>query len=650
MIKIDKKEWDKLKPEEKIAHCEGLLEDARGSREKKDLEWYLNYMFSEGNHYLTYNTTTQSLETNPPRRKGEVRMVVNKVRSSKRAIQNYVTGSRPKWEVTPGDTDEESVGAARKYGKVLDYIYRRLHLESMVSGVVDQALDTSVGIVELDWDEDAENGQGQVLVKNHDAFEVFIDKRAYIYAGRLVSRFVAKTVNKSLDEIANDGRYDEKTRTKVKEDDEPAVSRLKAKIIRREQGADDKKIKRATVKEFMLWDDEGNDKKGKIQLFTYAGKEVLRDEPLPARKYNIYFCQVSMNPLRVYQRSWTADAVPLNKALDRSISQKITYINKALKYTIIAEKGHGAGISSNEMGEILEINKGRTYQQMQVQPLPAGFDRLDQEISTYIEDIMGAHDAALGRLPSGARSGKTLEALQAADANNLTGLTQALESFLAVLGEDILDIVAEKYVASRVMRIAEPEDGSETIKVQGEKGKLGKDRALTIKGENEVMVKIGSWLGYTKEAQIDTIMRLSEIGVLPREEVLRHLEFPNVEELSKKAQEQALEKHRLDAEIAGRNQQAQQGQQGPDVNAQMKDMADKENMAIMNGQEIPPTEGANMVHTQTHLDFMKTGTFSSADPRVQAGLAQHVKGELIQQGVIGGDQGSQVPVPQQVQQ
>lgn len=634
MIYVGDKGWNKLKDEEKIAYCESLLEDARSSREKKDLEWYLNYMFVEGNHYLSYNTTTQSLENNPPKNRGEVRMVVNKIRSSKRAIQNYVTSSRPKWEITPGDIDTDTITYARRLGKVLDYIYRKLHLEAMVSGVIDTGLDTSVGWVELDWDEDAEGGQGQVVVKNHDPFEVFVDKRAYLYAGRLVSRFVSKTVNRSLDEIKNDGRYIEKNRKQVKEDDEPAVSRLKAKIIRRENGQDDKAIKRATVKEFMLWDDEGNDKKGKVHLFTYAGNQVLRDEPLKAKKYNIYCYQISMNPLRIYQRAWVSDAVPLNKALDRSVSQKITYINKALKYTVIAEKGHGAGVSSNEMGEILEINKGRNYTQMQIQPLPGGFDRLDSELSTYMEDIMGAHDAALGRLPSGARSGDTLEALQAADSNNLTGLTQALESFLSVLGEDILEIVAEKYVASRVVHIAEPEEGQEYIKVQGEKGKLPKDKALTIKGENEVIVKIGSWLGHTKEAQIANIMKLAELGVLPREAVLRYMEFPNVEELSRKAQEESLEQHKMDLEVAGRNQNQQPQQpQGEDPNAQMKDMADKENMEIMNGAQIPPTEGANMVHTQTHLDFMQTDTFRSADPQVQAMLAQHAKGELQRQGI-----------------
>lgn len=629
MITVDKKEWKKLKDTEKIAYCESILEDVRTAREKRDLEWYLNHMFKEGNHYLTLNTTTNALESNPPRHRGEVRMVVNKVKSSTRAVQNYVTRTQPKWEIVPGDIDEDTVVTARRIGKTMDYIYRKLHLESMVSGVVEQGMDTSVGWVEVDWDEEAEKGLGQVRVRLHDSFDIWIDKRAYLYGGRLVSRFLAKTINKSLDEIHSDKNYDEKARKKVEAEEDPAVSRLKAKIIRRDMGQGDQSVKRATVKEFMLWDDEGNDKGGNIQLFTYAGGQVLKDEPLDETEYPLYVFQISMNPLRVYQRAWTSDAVPLNKALDRTISQKIMYVNQALKYTLIAEKGHGVGFTSNEMGEILEINPNRKFEQFNFKSLPTGFDSLDSEIVTYIEDMLGAHDAAMGRLPAGARSGKTLETLQAADANNLTGITQSLESFLSVVGQRILDIVSKKYVTSRIIKIAEPEtEGGqqmEYLKVVGEDGALkkGKEGTTIITGDNEVIVKIGSWLGHTREAQRETLLQLAELGVIPADEVLRQFEFPNVEDLSQRARQERLEKHVLQAEIAGRNQGGQEG--GRD----MVSLADKENTQMANGEQIPPTEGATPDHTQAHLDFTRSQTFGTLPPEIQQIITDHYQGELV---------------------
>ena len=626
MINIQEQTWDKVDSKEKISHCEGLLNDVKKSREPLDLEWYQNHQFENGNHYMAVNTVTGSLEANPPKRRGEVRMVVNKIRSTKRAIQNYVTRTQPKWEVIPGDIDEETVQNARRIGKTMDYLYRKLHLEQMVSGVIDTGLSKSVGIVEVDWDSEAEGGIGEIRVRLHDPFDVWIDKRAYLYAGRLVGRFVAKTIVKSVDEVKNDKRYDEKARKEVKPDDELATSRLKAKILTKEIGTnEDAKIPTVTVKEFHLWDDEKNSKKGNIKIFTYAGDQILLEEDSPDKEFPIYFYQISMYPLKVYQRAWVTDAVPLNKAIDRALSQKIMYMNQALTFKIIAEKGHGAGVVSNEMGEILEINKGRMYQQMTMNPMPTGYDSVTDESNAYIEDILGAHDAALGRMPTGARSGSTLEAIQAADSNNLTGLTQSLESFLSVVGERILDIISKKYQVSRIIKLSEPEEGQEYMKVIGEGSKQKPEGATIITEDNEIIVKIGSWLGHTVEAKRETILKLAELGVLPAEEVLRQFEYPNVEELSAKARDQRMEQSQMDLAIAGHaeGQQSQQPQ-GPDMAA----IADKENMQMSQGQPVPPTEGADITHTQAHIDFTKTDMFRKLPQQIQQLFADHIQGEL----------------------
>lgn len=627
MIYVESRPWDKLDDKEKIAYCESLLNDVKKAREPLDLEWYQNHQFENGNHYMAVNTVTGSLEANPPKRRGEVRMVVNKIRSTKRAIQNYITRTQPKWEIIPGDIDEETVENARRIGKTMDYLYRKLHLEQMVTGVIDSGLSKSVGIVEVDWDENAEGGIGEIRVRLHDPFDVWIDKRSYLYAGRLVGRFVAKTIVKSVDEVKADKKYDEKTRKEVKPDEELATSRLKAKILTKEIGSnEDKAIPTVTVKEFHLWDDDKNSKKGNIKIFTYAGDQVLKEEDSSDKEFPIYFYQISMYPLKVYQRAWVTDAIPLNKAIDRALSQKIMYMNQALVYRLIAEKGHGVGVTSNEMGEIWEINKGRLFQQMTMNPMPTGYESVTNEANSYLEDILGAHDAAVGRMPSGARSGDTLEAIQAADANNLTGLTQSLESFLSVVGERILDIVSKKYQVSRIIKLSEPEEGEEYMKVIGQGSKQKPEGATIITEDNEVIVKIGSWLGHTLEAKRETILKLAEMGVLPAEEVLRQFEYPNVEELSQKAKQQRMEQSEVDLAIAGhaQGQQGAQQPQGPDTQA----IADKENMSMAQGQPVPPTEGADITHTQAHIDFTKTDMFRSLPEQVKQMFADHIQGEL----------------------
>ena len=623
MIYVDDKEFDKLEDKEKIAYCNSLLKDVTEARELRDLEWYLNHNFLEGNHYMSLNTVTNELVPAPARKRGEVRMVVNKVRSSVRAVKNYVTRERPKWDIIPGDVDEDTVRNARQTGKVMDYIYRKLHLEQMISGVVDTGLSTSVGVVEVDWDEDAEGGLGQVRTRHHDPFDVFVDKRAYLYAGHLVSRFLAKVPVRSVAEVKADKRYEEKARKDVQPDEELAASRMKAKIVRREGVSEQDEIPRVMVKEFMLWDDEKNSKGGRVKLFTYAGDKVLKEEDLPDKEYPVYFFQISMNPLKIYQRAWVSDAIPLNKALDRAMSQQIMYINQALNYRIIADKGHGVNVISNEVGQIVEKNPQKEFKQMDLNPMPSDAAYLIKDLGMHIEDVLGAHDAALGRLPTGARSGDTLEALQAADSNNLIGLTMSLESFLSVVGERMLNLIAKHYTTSRIVKIAAPEEGQEYMKIIGEGAQNKPGGATVITEDNELIVTIGSWLGHSKEAQRKTIVELAGMGILPGEEVLRQFEFPNVEELSAKARDQRLEQGQMDLAIAG-HAEGEGGEEGVDMVA----LAEQESMDMLNGQSVPPTEGATPDHSQVHRDIINSRTFKTAPPEGQQFLLTHYQEEI----------------------
>lgn len=668
MIKFNRTTWDKASNAEKIKYCNDRRDDSKKSRRLRDFEWYMNYQFQEGNHYVYYNNTTNKLE-NKPRAKGEVRAVVNKVKATVRAVQNYSTRFNPKWEIIPGGLNASIIDNARKAGKFMDYFFTTQHLEIVLQGLVDSALNTSVAFVELDWDPQAEGGMGQVVLIEHDPFDVWLDSRAKIYAGLIKGRYIFKGVTKDLDEIRNDERYNVKVddkkekdefgdkaefnRQMVQSDKELAASDMKARILQKEGLTAEESTERATVYEFQLFDEEGNDEGGNIQLFAYAGERVLRDEPLKNKGFTLYCMQVPQDTKKIYHRTWVADLTGLNKILNRTVSQKVMYVNQALTYRILAEKGHGINKFTNENGEVLEHTKGRSVTQMQPYPLPADGDQLENRINGYIEDIGGAHEAALGRMPTGARSGKVLEALQAADSNNLSGIRISIESFLSVLGSAILDIVAEKYVASRIAKIADPEIGEDGTK-QNYISVIGEGAADEIKNDedsqhtiinkdNAIIVKIGSWLGNTTEARKETLYELADRKIIPGDEVLRQLEFPNIEALSQKAQEERLEEHKMDAEIAGRNQEAgapqQQAPVDPKADAQSQQvaLADQENLQMIQGVQVPPTEGVGLEHTQAHVDFSQSQDFqqqSAQNPGLLQVMQAHIQGELEMQGVL----------------
>ena len=66
----------------------------------------------------------------------------------------------------------------------------------------------------------------------------------------------------------------------------------------------------------------------------------------------------------------------------------------------------------------------------------------------------------------------------------------------------------------------------------------------------------------------------------------------------------------------------------------MVQLADKEMMEMANGQNIPPTEGASLEHTQSHVDFTKTDTFAGLPQDRQQAIIEHYQGEAQVNGVM----------------
>jgi hypothetical protein len=130
------------------------------------------------------------------------------------------------------------------------------------------------------------------------------------------------------------------------------------------------------------------------------------------------------------------------------------------------------------------------------------------------------------------------------------------------------------------------------------------------------------------------MLKLAEMGVIPAEEILRQFEFPNVEELSQKARDQRMEKGQMDLAIAGHAQGGEQpqGNQGS-PNQNMQELADKENMQMMQGNQLPPTEGSDLTHTQTHIDFTNTDMYKSASEEIKQNFVSHIQGEMQLHGV-----------------
>lgn len=141
--------------------------------------------------------------------------------------------------------------------------------------------------------------------------------------------------------------------------------------------------------------------------------------------------------------------IPLNKRLNNLMSSLAEYNVIMNKGYWIADKGAGVRTIRNEHGIIIEKKRGYDIRQGIVSSISSHIINEIQYILQLFEDISGVHDATMGRIPTGAKSGKALEALQVGDSNNLSDVVENTEIWLEKIYEYILYLAASKYQFSR---------------------------------------------------------------------------------------------------------------------------------------------------------------------------------------------------------
>ena len=211
---------------------------------------------------------------------------------------------------------------------------------------------------------------------------------------------------------------------------------------------------------------------------------------------------------------------------------------------------------------------------------------------------------SFGRIPQGVKSGIGIAELKQADATNQSDLVDNMEDFLVRVGKKLLREIAQNYDVPKLIKAlgknGEPDHFVAVGEKSGKKRKnqqevrIGADvfKIAIIGADNEISVKIGSWLAYTKEAQQDKLKEYFEAGLIDQATFLEQSEFPNVKGI--------VEQTRRDELLKKFRGTPSQGQQSIGD----EELAEQENVMMVNeGREVPvePTDN-HAVHLAIHQD------------------------------------------------
>lgn len=618
---------------------------AAQGRRRFDWEWLARDLFRRGYQFTKYNPMTKTIAMSIA---NTAKIPVNLTTAAMRVIRNQVTAFQPKWEVMPNSTEERARKQARFSGKVLDFIYITKFLKKMIKETVSQGLLFSVGGPwQIGWDETTENDDGSkgfVYIWLTDPFDFYIDPNATDGLRFSDAEFLIKAVRRPLQQVKANKNY-KNTDLLTRGDRRVASSEYKQFLLQslKYVGAysETKETETVILKEgwFKIRDDKG---KVSMRVITWVDSMFLplRNEIVNTSDYPFRMYQADMNPLEVYGEGWARHVIVINKVINMLESSLFDYNYKVNKARLIMDKNAGVRIVTNEHGSIIEKNRGSEVTSFNPPVLPSNNESQVIRMRQYFEDISGAHDVSLGRIPVGVKSGIGIAELKQSDATNQDDLVDNLEDFLIEVAQKVLQVMAENISVPRLIKATDMGGKDDYFMVIGEK--YAKNRQLgetyqvgnseyplvVISPKNMVKVQIGSWLAYSKQQKQQELKDLYSTGVIDQKTLLEHLEFGDIDTIIRRTQQEKLLNVR------------RQGQAVKQTNVSEEEIALQENQMMLEGNpEVAPMPADDHdVHISVHEQAEK-------NPIIEMHIELHHALKEQAMGVSNQPQQTEVPPP-----
>lgn len=526
-----------MEAEELVKRCESVYEYFKRSRVFQERKWYLFYQFFRGNQWVDINRVTGELFV-PPAPSWRVRLVINKTWVVIRNIASQITDKRPTWDVLPASDDPDDIENSKLIAYAIEYLYDRLGVQDKIEELVFYMLIFGVAYMKTYW-----TGE-EVAVDVLDPFSVFFDpfskdpetSPGVIHATWRTIEYIKDTygVDVPAETIRSTSAIQQRIANEV-----IGMASFASPTFSAGSGEKGKKEEYqeqgAIVKEGYFRKRGGKE----WEIITWANGKLLkrRDFPYKHGKNPITKFVANRVPGEWVGISEVENLLPLQKELNKGRSQVIEHKNLMSRGKWLVPKN--AGVSKNaftsEPGEVIEYNPGAKPEQADLKPLPEYVFELLQWVERSMEDIAGIHDVSMGRVPTGAKSGRAIEALRESDETGIRPKERNLENGLERVGYQLVGLMQQYYTSEKLMRTT------------GKYPRFFRFSNQHIKEGVDVRVNLGTAFAYTRLGKREELKELYELGAIDRQTLLEHYEFGNVDEILERAAEPNVSK-RLKAE------------------------------------------------------------------------------------------------------
>ena len=661
-------------PSPQKLHGPGELESLAKKLERDrygiEIGWKLNLAFYRGNQYSYYSKTRRQITSLPvdegDKPRYRARIVANQIMPGCQSLLAKYTKTKPVMHATPASGSDTDLKAAQLADRLLEYEWEELSLDEQLRDAVLWSF-VGQGYWYVCYDEHAGKqlnfvigpdgspilDDGVVAAFREQADQLGFEVREVsIYVGD-IQVSVISPFDLLLDPTARcfeeckyvihtkymspDAVYD-KWGVKLAPDAVAAAPDSELPIqpsgnLQQSQ----KNVCRIRCGYFLPTKSQP---KGRVVEWSKQLADCLEDGPWQYPTNQLPFVKFSGNPIpgQLYDQGVIQQAIPLQKELNKTLSQIIEQKNMTIRPQWMSPRGSMQGVRmTNEPGANWEFTPiaGMRPEPIQMPSIPNYVFAHLQEIKQRIADVFGLNEVMQGQVPPNVEAGIAIDLLQEMATDRLAPGIRSMEHTLADAARLILEYAKTYYSEPRLMRIRGGSGGSQT--------QVKRFVQSDLSGAVDVRVEAGSGLPRTRAGRQARVEWMMQMNLIQPEYAYKYLDTADMvgaADLLQLDEDQQLRE--IEMMIQGRpfNQVAQQkageaAQQGinPDPSAQGQQLdpstpPDQVQKLVEDQGYAPGTFDNHSVHLDVTARFMKGIEYLALSEDVQARILDHAEDHM----------------------
>ena len=101
---------------------------------------------------------------------------INRIMAVVEMLNFYATANTPRWQAIGAEGSDTDIAAV--FADIADYVWYQSDGGTLYANAVNDCITKSIGYMMIDVDPDADNGMGEVVIKQPEPFDIYVDPKS----------------------------------------------------------------------------------------------------------------------------------------------------------------------------------------------------------------------------------------------------------------------------------------------------------------------------------------------------------------------------------------------------------------------------------------------------------------------------------------